>query len=213
MSSESPPLLVVISGPSGAGKSTVLERVLEETPALRFSVSHTTRAPRPGETDGVQYHFVDRAAFLSLREAGGLLEWAEVHGQLYGTSRAECARAADEGADLLLDLDVQGARQVRRLVPDAVSVFVAAPYEDLVARLRQRGSDTGADLARRLWAAGRELRYFSEYDYCVVNDDLDRAVAAVTSIIRAARHRSVLARPRLLDILRTFPEEGEPSVP
>ena len=203
--SERQPVIVVVSAPSGAGKTTVLARVLEETPGLRFSVSHTTRAPRPGEQDGVDYHFVTPQAFLRLQQAGGLLEWAEVHGNLYGTGLAEIDRARGEGRDLLLDLDVKGAEQVRSAIPDAVTVFILPPsFDVLERRLRGRGQDDEATIRRRLAMAGREIGAFEQYDYAIVNDDLDASVEALKSIVRAARCRVALVAERARAIGATF---------
>ena len=200
-----------MSAPSGAGKSTVLDYVLKEVAGLRFSVSHTTRAPRPGETEGVHYHFVDRVAFESMKNAGGLLEWAKVHGELYGTGRAELETARREGLDLLLDLDVQGAAQVRVAIPDAVSIFLLPPsYEALEKRLRGRGADDEATIERRLERAAEEVQLYRHYDYAVVNDDLTTCVAAVSTIIAAARCRTSRAEPRARRILDTFhPKQGD----
>ncbi|MCG6924284.1 MAG: guanylate kinase [Acidobacteria bacterium] len=208
--SERMPSVVVVSAPSGAGKTTVLSRVLERMPGLRFSVSHTTRDPRPGERDGVEYHFVDRSSFEELRAAGRLLEWAEVHGNLYGTAIAELARARAEGLDLLLDVDVQGAAQVREKLPDAVTVFVLPPsYEVLERRLRGRGQDDEPTIRRRLAAAGRELHAFVRYDYAIVNDDLDGCAGALESIVRAARCRVSHAAEEARAIERTFESAKE----
>jgi guanylate kinase len=205
--SEHVPSLIVVSGPSGAGKSTVLARVLAEIERLRFSVSHTTRAPREGERDGVNYHFVGKPAFDALRAAGGFLEWAEVHGQLYGTARAEYERAAAEGVDLLLDVDVQGAAQVRTQFADAVSVFILPPsYEALERRLRGRGAEDEKQFRRRLAAAAEELSLFREYDYSIINEDLDRTVGELSCVIRAARVRTSRVEPRAGRILATFPQ-------
>jgi len=200
-----------MSAPSGAGKSTVLDRVLKEVSGLRFSVSHTTRAPRPGETEGVHYHFVSREAFESMKDAGILLEWAKVHGELYGTGRAEVEAARGSGVDLLLDLDVQGAAQVRVAIPDAVSIFLLPPsYEALEKRLRGRGADDEATIARRLARAAEEVQLYRHYDYAVVNDDLSACVAAVSTIIAAARCRTSRAEPRARRILETFhPKQGD----
>jgi guanylate kinase len=204
------PSLIVVSGPSGAGKSTILSRVLEEMGNLRFSVSHTTREAREGETEGVQYNFVERSTFEDMRERGLFLEWAEVHGELYGTSRAEYDRAATDGVDLLLDLDVQGAAQVRKAFPDAVSVFILPPsYTDLERRLRGRGAENEGNFRRRLQAAGEELTLYRRYDYAIINDDLDRSVENLKAIIRAARCRTSRVEPLAQRIVGTFPPSKE----
>lgn len=203
--SERRPTVIVVSAPSGAGKTTVLARVLRDLGGIRFSVSHTTRAPRGAERDGVEYHFVDRAAFERLRDEGGLLEWAEVHGNLYGTGVAEIERASAAGVDILLDLDVQGAAQVRRRMPEAVTVFILPPsYEVLEHRLRGRGQDDEATIRRRLAAAGREIDAFEKYDYVIVNEDFDAGVEELKSIVRAARCRVAVVRERARAIERTF---------
>lgn len=208
--SEREPVVIVVSAPSGAGKSSVLARVLADTPGLRFSVSHTTRAPRGAEQEGREYHFVDRAAFARLRDAGGLLEWAEVHGNLYGTGLAEIERARAEGRDLLLDLDVQGAEQVRSRIRDAVTVFVLPPsYEVLEARLRGRGEDDEAAIRRRLAAAGREIDAFEQFDYAIVNEDLAACAEELKSIVRAARCRVALVAERARAIESTFESAKE----
>ena len=208
--SERRPSLVVVSAPSGAGKSTVLARVLGEMPGLRFSVSHTTRPPRGDERDGVEYRFVDWKTFERLRDEGRLLEWAEVHGNLYGTAVAECERARVDGVDLLLDLDVQGASQVRERVPEAVTVFILPPsYGVLEHRLRGRRQDDEPAIRRRLAAAGREIHAFERYDYAIVNDDLESCVEALKSIVRAARHRTTHVAERARAIERTFESAKE----
>ena len=197
--------MIVVSAPSGAGKTTILARVLRDLGGIRFSVSHTTRAPRGAERDGVEYHFVDLPAFERLREAGGLLEWAEVHGNLYGTGVAEIERARAAGVDILLDLDVQGASQVRDRVKDAVTVFILPPsYEVLEHRLRGRGQDDEASIRRRLAAAGREIDAFEKYDFAIVNDELDACVEELKSIVRAARCRVAVVSKRARAIERTF---------
>jgi len=199
------PSLLVVSGPSGAGKSTILARVLEEMRNLRFSVSHTTRAAREAETEGVHYHFVDRAAFEAMRKRKEFVESAEVHGQLYGTSRAEYDRAAADGVDLLLDLDVQGAAQVRAAYADAVSVFILPPsYTDLERRLRGRGPDDEATFQRRLAVAGQEMAHFRKYQYAIVNLDLEASVEALKTIVKAARLRTSRVAETAEKILSTF---------
>lgn len=202
--------MIVASGPSGAGKSTVLSRVLAETENLRFSVSHTTRPPRHGEQDGVQYHFVNRAGFADLRAKGRFLEWAEVHGNLYGTCKTEFEEAERLGVDLLLDLDVQGAAQVRLKLPAAVSVFVLPPsYEALAERLKARGSDSGVSFARRLTAAAEEISLYRQYQFVIVNQDLEASVLSLKSIIRAARCRTARVDHQAQAILGTFPRSEE----
>ena len=199
------PIVIVVSGPSGAGKSTILQRALAEIPRLRFSVSHTTRPPRPGERDGIDYHFVSREEFLRLAVDEKFLEWAEVHGQRYGTARSEYARAAADGVDLLLDLDVQGAESVRAKFFDAVSVFILPPsYGDLELRLRSRGPSDEAAYARRLKVAREELQLFPKYDYAIINDDLDESAESLKAIIRAARCRTSRVEPAARKILSTF---------
>lgn len=203
--SERPPNVIVVSAPSGAGKSTVLGRILEEMPGIRFSVSHTTRKPREGETDAVHYHFVSKKAFEELKGSGRMLEWAHVHDHLYGTSHAEYEHARNEGVDLLLDVDVQGAAQVRMKIPDAVSIFILPPsFEALERRLRGRGSESEAVVARRLKSASEEASLFGEYNYTLVNDDLDRCVESLKCVIRAARCRTSRMDAEASRILDTF---------
>ena len=203
-------MVIVVSAPSGAGKTTVLARVLRDLGGIRFSVSHTTRAPRGAERDGVEYHFVDRPGFERLLAEGSLLEWAEVHGNLYGTGLSEIERARAAGVDILLDLDVQGAAQVRRRIPDAVTVFILPPsYDVLEARLRGRGQDDEATMRRRLAAAGREIDAFENYDYAIVNEDLDGSVEELKSIVRAARCRVAVMTERARAIEKTFQKAKE----
>ena len=197
--------MIVVSAPSGAGKTTVVTRVLNELDGLRFSVSHTTRAPRAGEQDGVEYHFIDVAAFERLRDTGQLLEWALNYGHYYGTGVAELERARRDGVDLLLDLDVKGAAQVRNKIADAVTVFVLPPsYADLERRLRGRGQDDEASIRRRLDVAREELSFYHAYDYAVINDDLNSCVESMKTIIRAARFRVGRMGGRAHEILETF---------
>ncbi len=183
-------LILVVSAPSGAGKTTLCRRLLEET-ELVFSVSHTTRPPRPGEVHGQDYYFVDRKTFEDLIARGGFLEWAEVHGHLYGTSKAEIERLQAQGRDILLDIDVQGASQVRsRLGSEAVFVFILPPsLEELERRLRARGTEKEEVLQRRLTRAREELAFAPWFDYVVVNDRLEEALEDLLAIIRAERKR------------------------
>jgi len=182
--------LLVISAPSGTGKTTILKRVMAEVPGLAFSVSHTTRAPRAGEQDGADYHFVDRDRFAAMRDAGAFLEWAEVHGNFYGTSRAAVDQGLGAGADIILDIDVQGCRQVRAAASDAVTLFIVPPSRaELERRLSGRGTDGAETIRLRLANARQEMADAGRYDFVVVNDDLDRAVAAVKAIVVAERCR------------------------
>ncbi len=168
---------VVLSAPSGAGKTTLARALRERRPDVVFSVSATTRQPRAGEEDGRDYHFVGRDEFLRMRDAGELIEWAEVHGNFYGTPLANVRRAAERGEYLLLDIDVQGARQIRERVPQAVLVFVLPPSgEALVQRLVGRGSETDAVVQRRLRNARDEVRTAPVFDHVIVNDELEHAV-------------------------------------
>jgi guanylate kinase len=196
--------VIVVSGPSGAGKSTVLARVLAEMTHLRFSVSHTTRPARPGEQEGVDYHFVEEDQFQEMVDRDLFLEWAKVHAQRYGTSRTEYDRAEQDGVDLLLDLDVQGAEQVRRKFEDAVTVFILPPSRRILERrLRARGQEE-ASLQQRLQAAAEEMSLYTEYDYAIINDDLARSVESLKAIIRAARARTSRIDVAARAVLGTF---------
>ncbi|MFH7326358.1 guanylate kinase [Desulfurivibrio sp. C05AmB] len=183
--------LFVVSAPSGAGKTTLLKRILAATPRIGFSVSHTTRQPRRGERDGVDYHFVDRADFLRRREHGDFLEWAEVHGNFYGTSRQAVNRVLEQGGDVVLDIDVQGARQLKGLADiDPVFLFIAPPSAHVLEqRLRGRNTDDPQVIALRLENARREMVEAEWYDYLVVNDVLAQAEALLKAIISAERCR------------------------
>lgn len=178
----------VVSGPSGVGKSTIVRRVLEAEPRVRFSISHTTRAPRPGESDGVDYHFVDEARFRALIAAGAFLEHAEYQGHLYGTSRVAVEVPTREGYDLILEVEVQGARQLQKQLPEAVRIFILPPSEEVLeARLRARNTEDEAVTARRLAKAREELAYAEECQHRIVNDVIDKAIDELLQIIRAAR--------------------------
>lgn len=184
-------LLFILSGPSGSGKSTLMRQALPRLPGLGFSVSHTTRPMRSGEQDGVHYHFIDKALFVALRDQKppGFLEWAEVHGNLYGTSVAEVEGRLQRGMDVLLDIDVQGARQVRQH-RDAISIFLSPSSPEILAeRLRRRATEAGDSLALRLENARQEVACAGEYTYFLVNDQLERAVEGFCSIVIAERLR------------------------
>ena len=198
--------LFVISAPSGVGKTTLVRLLLQELTTLRFSVSSTTRPPRPEETDGKDYHFMSREAFQAGIEAGRFLEWAQVHGEYYGTDRARLDECLAAAADVLLDIDVQGARQVRRLFPQAHLIFILPPaWEVLAQRLRARGTESPEQLAARLNAAFREVKEAAWYDYLVINDLLPAAAADLAGIIRAARCRQQAQAGRLKALLDAGP--------
>lgn len=183
--------LFVVSGPSGAGKSTLLKRVFGRVPGLAFSVSYTTRAPRAGEREGVDYHFVDRPRFESLRDGGALLEFAEVYGTFYGTPLAPVLAALEEGRSIVLDVDIQGAAQVRRTHPDAVTVFILPPSLDhLRERLTARKTDPPEVIDRRMREAASQMVGCGDYDFLVLNDQLETAVAQFEGIFLAELSRS-----------------------
>jgi guanylate kinase len=194
----------VLSAPSGTGKTTLSHRLLRRVPGLRFSVSHTTRAPRPGEREGTDYHFVSERQFLDLRKRGEFLEWAEVDGALYGTSREQLERHLGRGKDVLLDIDTQGAVQVRRKKKDAVLIFLLPPGPaELRRRHRRRGTNAKV-MARRLLLARREVTRCGEYDYLIVNDRLEEAIRNINAIIRSERCRTRRQRHRASAILKAF---------
>ena len=182
---------VVLSAPSGAGKTTIAQAVVEGSEDVVFSVSATTRPARSHEVDGVDYHFLSETDFRAMIEADEFIEWAEVHGQLYGTSRQALQAALDDGRFLILDIDVQGAMQMRERVQDVVLVFVLPPSADaLVERLTERGTEGEDTVARRIENARGELEQASRFDYIVVNDDLEQAIDAVRSIVSAESRRT-----------------------
>jgi guanylate kinase len=200
-------MVFIISAPSGSGKSTLVRRLLDSVGQLDFSISYTTRAPRGSEKDGEHYHFVSRDEFLAMRNRGEFLEWAEVFGHLYGTARAALTEARHKGHDLVLDIDVQGAAQLKKQLPDAVSIFVLPPSRhELEKRLRSRSLDDEAVIARRLRDASKEIRNYSAYDYVVVNDQIDRAAEKLKGIVLAERCRTQRAEAIIKPILQTFEE-------
>jgi guanylate kinase len=184
-------MLVVVSAPSGAGKTTLCHQIRQVMPNVGYSVSHTTRAPRPGEQDGRDFHFVAEDVFRQMIDRGEFAEWARVHGNLYGTSRRSLEGALARGEDILLDIDTQGARQLRGRYPDALFVFVVAPsLKELGERLRERKSDAPQEIARRLARAVDEIAAWREYDYLIVNRELEEAVRQLACVIDAERCRT-----------------------
>ncbi|HEY4132769.1 MAG TPA: guanylate kinase [Gemmatimonadaceae bacterium] len=180
------PFPLILSSPSGGGKTTIARLLLERRNDIGYSVSCTTRTPRPRETEGRDYYFLTREQFLAKRDAGEFAEWAEVHGNLYGTLRAEISRVLGQGKHVIMDIDVQGARQLRKAFPKTVTVFVLPPSgEVLLTRLKARKTESPQQLAARLDSALQELRSVEEYEYVVVNDDLDQAVQRVGAILDA----------------------------
>jgi guanylate kinase len=185
-------LLLILSSPSGAGKTTLTRKLKGDFPELRFSVSHTTRPPRTGEKDGEDYHFVDRDRFLALVDEGAFLEWAEVHGNLYGTSTAEIERGQETPGcrGMIFDIDYQGARQIRAKQPDVVGVFILPPsMKELERRLRGRASETEDVVQRRFDVAKREIEHYGFFDYLIVNDVLEHAFDQLRSVILGERAR------------------------
>ena len=181
-------LLIVISGPSGVGKDTLIKRLLELDRTLRYSVSCTTRAPRPGEQDGVDYSFVSRERFQHLIDEGAFLEHATYNGNQYGTLAERVMRERDAAHDVVLKIEVNGAEQVRAKMPDAVFIFIAPPsVDELVKRQIKRNTETSGDMEARRQIATREMEYAARYDHVVINDELERAVAEILGIIRDAR--------------------------
>ena len=183
-------ILFIVSAPSGAGKSSLVKALLAEDPRLSLSISFTTRAPRPGEVQGREYHFVDDKTFRAMLERGEFLESAEVHGNRYGTSQKWIADARAQGKDIVLEIDWQGARQVRKVFPDAVSVFILPPpppLEELERRLRARGQDTEEAIRRRLKNAGDEISHAGEFHYVIINKEFDEARHDLASIVRTSR--------------------------
>ena len=215
-----PATLFVVSAPSGAGKTSLLRAMLATDPGLVASISYTTRAPRPGEADGREYHFVDTARFLAMAEAGEFLEHAQVFDHHYGTAGAAVLQQLATGRDVVLEIDWQGARQIHELLPTAVRIFILPPsVETLRERLRGRG-DQAAVIERRMRDALSELSHYDEYDYLVVNGDFDRALDDLRTIVRAQRLRTAAQAARHADLLaalqpgRTAAADGRmPSPP
>lgn len=194
--------MFVVCAPSGAGKTSLVAELLRRDRNARLSVSHTTRAPRPGEQDGCDYRFVSRSTFESMIERGEFLESAEVHGNLYGTSQGWIDRQRRDDVDIVLEIDWQGAQQVRRLVPEVIGIFVLPPsLTSLRRRLNDRGQDSGAVIERRLEAARGEIAHLAEFDYVIVNNNFDDAVEDLVSVVRAARLRTAPQVSRHSDLI------------
>jgi len=196
--------LLVVSAPSGCGKTTILKQVMAKISGLQFSVSHTTRQPRLGELDGIDYHFVSKEQFIAVRdqEPSGFLEWAEVHGNFYGTSRQAVEVSLAAGKDVILDIDIQGAEQVRKNA-DPVTVFISPPtLGELERRLRGRGTESAGDIAVRLENAKQEMAAANSYRYLIINDELDQAVRDLQAVIAAERRRRNPAQ-----VSRTVPRD------
>jgi guanylate kinase len=195
----------IISAPSGSGKSTLVKRLLATVPGLMFSVSYTTRPPRGHEVEGESYHFLSREEFKKRLALGEFLEHAEVFGNYYGTHRGVLERAQEQGLDLVLDIDVQGARQLKGKIPEAVSVFILAPSREILEqRLRARSEDADAVIERRLRDAANEIRNYSAYDYLLINKDLALSEETLASIVRAERVRRERMEDQVRPILETF---------
>jgi guanylate kinase len=195
----------IISAPSGSGKSTLVSELMRLVPRLRFSVSYTTRYPRGGERDGVDYFFISRADFEERVARGEFLEHAEVFGNYYGTHISELDRAAAEGYDLVLDIDVQGARQLKERIPAGVSIFILAPSRQILEeRLRARSQDSEAVILRRLHDAAGEIRNYSLYDYVLVNREVAASVETLVAIVKATRSRRDRMEDEIRPILETF---------
>ena len=185
-----PGTLFIVTAPSGAGKTTLVSGLLERDPLVRLSVSYTTRAPRTGEVNGQHYHFIDVPAFRALRDQGEFLEWAEVHNNYYGTSKRWLEEQTRAGRDILLEIDWQGAQQVRKVFPKAVGVFILPPsVEELERRLRGRGTDSEDVIARRVLGARGEMRHVAEFDYVIINENLPAAIEDLVAVVRASRLR------------------------
>jgi len=198
-------LLFIVSAPSGTGKTTLVERLVQRVPNLRMSRSYTSRAARTGEKDGVDYNFISRERFEAMIEEQAFLEWADVFGSYYGTSAGDTDSALAQGEDVVLVIDVQGARQVRSRGCEAVSIFVLSPSAAILEqRLRGRSKDSDEQIARRLAVASREVGEYTQYDYVVINDELESAVDRLRAIVTAERARTQRMRPKAEAIIGTF---------
>ena len=202
-------MLIVVSSPSGGGKGTLIDRARKCVPNLSYSVSYTTRAPRPGEVNGREYFFISPSEFEAMKAEKQFLEWAWVHGNLYGTSRDQVMNELAGGCDIILEIDVQGASSVRALVTDAVCIFILPPSFDVLRqRLVTRGTDAPEDLERRLRGAPAEVAHYREFQYVIINDDLERASDQLAAIIFAERARRERQDEQLKLVLQKFPESA-----
>jgi guanylate kinase len=198
-------IVYIISAPSGSGKSTLVSRLLRGDSKLLFSISYTTRAPRGTEQEGENYHYISREEFERRIETNEFLEWAQVFGNYYGTHIGYWDRARESGCDLLLDIDVQGARQLKDRIPDAVTIFILAPSREILEqRLRARSEDSEQVIARRMQEAAEEIRNYDRYDYVLVNRELDDSVARLKAVIDAERIRRVRMESEIRPILASF---------
>lgn len=201
--------IYIVTAPSGAGKTTLVSALLHAEPTVRLSVSYTTRKPRAGEKDGVNYHFVDKAAFLARLEKGEFLEYAEVYGNYYGTSAPWIRQQISQGHDILLEIDWQGARQVRKVFPEAISIFILPPsLAVLESRLRGRATDSEEVIQRRLAAVRTEIEHIDEFEYVVINDDIETAKRDLISIVHAERLRTARQRPLIKELLHDMKAPG-----
>jgi guanylate kinase len=196
--------LYIVSAPSGSGKTTLLQHLLKSFTDLRFSVSHTTRTPRQGEKEGVDYFFTDRMAFLNMVERGDFLEWAEFNGHLYGTTREFVQQQIENGTDVILDIDVQGARQVKAKV-DATAIFVLPPsFDELKRRLKARMLEPDDVIHRRLEIAKAEILFYRDYDYIIINDILENSIRLLESIVRSGSATPPRQQDRIEEIIASF---------
>ncbi len=197
--------LFIVAAPSGAGKTTLVRLLLEKDPEINVSISSTTRPPRAGESDGREYHFVDVQDFLEMVSRGEFLEWAEVHGNYYGTSKRWIEKEMEAGRDVLLEIDWQGAQQVRKVFPMAIGIFILPPsLDELKSRLSGRGTDSAETIARRFAAARDEMRHVDEFDYVIINDDLQQALGNLSSIVSASRLQYSTQRQRYSSLFATL---------
>ncbi len=198
-------ILFVVSSPSGGGKGTLIQRVLSSVPNISYSVSYTTRNPRPGELNGREYFFVETAQFEQMIARDEFLEWAHVHGKLYGTSRSQVANEINQGRDIILEVDVQGAASVRELIPESASIFILPPsFEILRQRLIARGTDSEEELELRLRNAPEELKDYSTFDYLIINDDIEKAAAKLAAVVAAERVRLTRQQPYIQRVVEAF---------